>query len=736
MNRLAAACTLALSLALPSLVPADELLKVTDGKTPPVDTRLGKPRDYNTVTHWTPMFADRAEWEKRAKEVREQILISQGLYPLPEKTPLNAVVHGRIDKGDYTIEKVYFASLPGHYVTGNLYRPKNATGKLPVVLSPHGHWKDGRLYEASDAEAKKAVASGAEKTLEGAKFPLQARPAGLARLGCIVFQYDMVGYADSTAIEHRKGFNDPQAELRLQNFMGLQTWNSIRALDFMLALPDADPARVAITGASGGGTQTMILAAIDPRVTCAVPAVMVSENMQGGCICENSSLLRVGTNNIEFAAAFAPKPQGMTGADDWTKNIETHGLPALKKIYGFYDDVTKGAADNVEAWYRPFPHNYNQVSRELMYNFLNKHLKLGHPSPVMEKPFEPVPPKQLSVWDDQHKPTDHADAAALRKTMEEQSDRALNHMIASDPQEYRRVITAALRTMVNDKWPTQAAVDGKTRTTKADGYTIEAGLLTRPSEGALTTITAAPDKATGVPASPVAPTEVVTPRTSVPFAMLTPADWNGETVLWIHPGGKATLLDGNGKPLAPVQRILDAKFAVLSGDLFMTGEFVPDGADATRPVNKDFAGYTFGYNRTVLAERVHDILTLVAYAKAKESKFVHQVAWEGAGHWGLLAKGLAGEAILRSAIDLNQFDFDKITDAKDENFLPGALKYGGVMTFVSLCRVGETALYRLPEGKDLSDIPLPARGVRVGQARMVDWVIRAGGIDSEEVPRR
>src|SRR6185295_14704493 len=101
----------------------------------------------------------------------------------------------------------------------------------------------------------------------------------------------------------------------------------------------------------------------------------------------------------------------------------------------------------------------------------------------------------------------------------------------------------------------------------------------------------------------------------------------------IHPGGKATLVQADGKPLAPVQRILDAKFAVISGDLFMTGEYVPggDGAEGTRPVNNDFPGYTFGYNRTVLAERVHDILTLVAYAReVKQSKFVHQVAWEGA----------------------------------------------------------------------------------------------------------
>jgi cephalosporin-C deacetylase-like acetyl esterase len=108
-------------------------------------------------------------------------------------------------------------------------------------------------------------------------------------MGCVVFFYDMVGVADSLPIGHRQGFLDVQAELRLQNFMGLQTFNSIRALDFLLSLPDVDPQRIGVTGASGGGTQTFILCAIDDRPAAAFPAVMVSTAMQGGCICENCS---------------------------------------------------------------------------------------------------------------------------------------------------------------------------------------------------------------------------------------------------------------------------------------------------------------------------------------------------------------------------------------------------------------------------------------------------------------
>ena len=125
---------------------------------------------------------------------------------------------------------------------------------------------------------------------------------------------------------------------------------------------------------------------------------MVSTAMQGGCVCENCSYLRIGTGNIELAGLFAPKPLGMTGANDWTIDIETKGLPELKALYSLY-----GAEDHVMAKCFPqFQHNYNQVSREVMYNWFNKHLKLGLPEPVARQPFVPVPPKELSVFDDQH----------------------------------------------------------------------------------------------------------------------------------------------------------------------------------------------------------------------------------------------------------------------------------------------------------------------------------------------
>src|SRR5229473_3330461 len=319
----------------------NDVTRVLEPGQHPADGRLGKQKTLNDYFPFTPP-ATKESWEARRQQVRDQVRVATGLWPPPEKTPLQAVVHGKIDRDDYTIEKVFFASYPGHYVSGNLYRPKLSGGrqppeqKHPAVLSPHGHWQNGRFYERKEKEAQAEVANGAEKTMEGARYPLQSRCAQLARMGCVVFHYDMVGYADSQQIEHRKGFTDAEAELRLQSFMGLQAWNSIRALDFLSSLPDVDPTRIGVTGASGGGTQTFILCAVDDRPAVAFPAVMVGTGMQGGCICENCSALRTDTGNVELAGLFAPKPLGMTGADDWTKEIMTKGFPELKSLYRLY----------------------------------------------------------------------------------------------------------------------------------------------------------------------------------------------------------------------------------------------------------------------------------------------------------------------------------------------------------------------------------------------------------------
>src|SRR5262249_27735279 len=112
---------LAAFLLLPAAQAADPTRVMPEGQKPD-DARLGKPKDLNGYFPFDPPTT-KDGWNDRAGRVREQLLVATGLWPLPEKTPLNPVIHGKIERDGYTIEKVYFASLPGHYVTGNLYRP-------------------------------------------------------------------------------------------------------------------------------------------------------------------------------------------------------------------------------------------------------------------------------------------------------------------------------------------------------------------------------------------------------------------------------------------------------------------------------------------------------------------------------------------------------------------------------------------------------------------------------------
>src|SRR5262249_56922461 len=130
-------------------------------------------------------------------------------------------------------------------------------GKLPLMLCPHGHWPEGRVQN-----------------------DLQMRCIRWAKLGCVVFPYDMVGYADSKPFGHAF-LNDRLRRWGL-SLATLQTWNSIRALDWFTTLPDVDSARIGCTGEPGGGPQTFLQTALDPRVKVAAPVVMVSASFQGG----------------------------------------------------------------------------------------------------------------------------------------------------------------------------------------------------------------------------------------------------------------------------------------------------------------------------------------------------------------------------------------------------------------------------------------------------------------------
>jgi dienelactone hydrolase len=635
----------------------------------PDDDRLGSPRNLKDKYHpWVPPKT-KAEWLQERQRIRERILISQGLLPMPPKTPLKAVIHGKVDRGDYTIEKVYFQSHPGHYVTGNLYRPKKSNGKRAGVLCPHGHWENARFYDAGEKAAKKLIAEGGEMYSSAARHHIQARMVGLARLGCVVFHYDMVGYSDSKAIAHRQGFTDTEASLRLQNFMGLQTWNSIRALDFLSALPDVDAERIGVTGASGGGTQTFMLCAIDDRPTVAFPAVMVSTDMQGGCVCENAEYLRIGINNIALAAVFAPKPMALSGAKDWTVNIETKGYPELKQVYSFY-----GKKENVLAKaYPQFGHNYNKVAREMMYEWFNRHLKLGHKSPIKERDFRPASIQELSVFDKTHPaPKDAKSATELRKYLTQISDKQFTSLVPktkANVKKYRDVVGTATRMMFGDEPGRSQTTTSPNRfkPTVLDVVLLAKAVISRKGINERVPVMGI------IPKVPKKPGKV-------------------SAVFWLNHSGKKHLFTEKGKLNAAALNISKKGLAIASADLFGTGEFLSEGKPFKNIMNAGYAGFSTGYNRPLIANRVRDLLTVNSQTAIGTSRYV--VVGSGkAGPWTLLAAARMKIKPAKLIVDLNGFSFSQIKKNTHPNFLPGALKYGGIGGLAALVAPTELVLY-------------------------------------------
>lgn len=294
------------------------------------------------ATHWN----DRASWEERAQMLRAGMLegLQWNKVTKYAEADLNPIIHSSREMDGYVVENIAIESFPGFFVTGNLYRPLVKRDKYAAVLSPHGHLTDKRFTDY-----------------------IQIRAAALARMGAIVFAYDMVGYAESTQVNHKM----PIALL-------LQTWNSKRVLDYLLSRPDVDPERIGMTGGSGGGTQTFVLTAIDDRVKVSVPVVQVSAHFFGGCVCESGMPIHKSehhqTNNVEVAALAAPRPMLLiSNGNDWTRNTPRVEYPYIQRVYALYDGEHR-----VENVHLPMErHDYGYSKRTAAYNFLAHHLGLN-----------------------------------------------------------------------------------------------------------------------------------------------------------------------------------------------------------------------------------------------------------------------------------------------------------------------------------------------------------------------
>jgi dienelactone hydrolase len=328
------------------------------------------------LAYLSTLYSDQVGWEKRKAELRACAYSTLLLSPLPAKPNSKPIFTPVRQMDGYTIQNVAIEVLPGYYVCGSIYRPAKSKGKIPVILSPNGHFEHGRYNKDQ-----------------------QKLCATFARMGAMAMSYDLFAWGESLL-----QFKD--ADHNRSIAMSIETLNGIRLLDFLLSQRDADPQLVGITGASGGGSQTMLLASLDDRFKVSAPVVMLSSAFYGGSHSESGMPVHLcvgGTNNVELAAMVAPKPQLIVSdGKDWTANVPEIEFPFLQRTYNFY-----GKKDLVTNVHLPTEgHDYGISKRKAVCAFMAKYLKLdikavqGADGEIDESKSAVEPEKALYVFGD------------------------------------------------------------------------------------------------------------------------------------------------------------------------------------------------------------------------------------------------------------------------------------------------------------------------------------------------
>ncbi|WP_370174316.1 alpha/beta hydrolase family protein [Leeuwenhoekiella palythoae] len=300
----------------------------------------------NKLAFLSKIFSTLKEWETRKASLKACMRETFGLNNAPKIADLKPILTKKRTFKGYSVENIGIEVLPGVYATGSIYKPYPLKEKAAVIITPNGHFMDGRYREDE-----------------------QIRCAMLAKMGAVVINYDLFAWGES------------ELQFPVENHQNsiastVQVITGMRLLDYVLSLKNIDKARIGVTGGSGGGSHTMFLAALDERVKVSVPVVMVSSHFSGGCPCESGRGIHLcggGTNNAEIAALAAPKPQLIiSDGADWTYTVPELEFPFIKTIYGFY-----GKSEVVENAHFPKEgHDYGHSKRMAMYPFMAKYLDL------------------------------------------------------------------------------------------------------------------------------------------------------------------------------------------------------------------------------------------------------------------------------------------------------------------------------------------------------------------------
>lgn len=583
----------------------------SEGQTSPKDARLTTVRDTWTEYPW-PVFSSRPELEQRRRELQFNLRMAAGLYPWPERTPLNVKCEDVGEYEGYSIKKIMFETYPGLWSTGNLYLPRPLYAPAAAILNVIGHWEEQRLTRRASGES-------------AADYPQQL--ANFARMGFVCLVTDMVGKVDSRQVTHEYGA-DRENDLWLSNGLGIHLWNNIRALDLLCSMSEVDATRIGVTGASGGGSQSLFLSLIDERIRAVAPINMISLHMQGGCRCENAPGLRRDTINPEMCAVLAPRPLFLAGSTgDWTKNLLTDEAPVMQMAYALYD-----AEKMFEYFYQDAGHQYNEKTRQQVYSFFARHLQ-GREIVWKE---QPIVTEDISAYTwfhgAGHAPGFENDQQFFSFHRKERAQR-----VGALPKEERLRMLKWV-TGIDKRMPQAIlCVQTQWRDCQLEKGILEDGMGAR-----------------------------------VPYAKLVPSNWDGRKI--------CLLLSGQGKECLADERVkalLDGGSAVLSGDLFLTGELC-SGETAVEPKNRTVYYFTtFHYTDDMY--RVQDVSLLWQFARelAGSDGSCTIQAWSEAVFAAACALPLL-EDVKEAVLEKEILSLREDADYVERFFAPGLLCLGGL----------------------------------------------------------
>ncbi len=583
------------------------------------------------LQHQPPLTLE--AWQEQRSRLLENIRTAAGTFSEP--CPLDVQEHGSIRLEGYTLKKITYQSRPGMRVTANLYLP-DGPGPFPGVLNAHGHWSQGKIA-----------------------VRVQARGHVLARDGFVVLAVDAFGAGERGTQPgcfeyHGVGLGASLLNIG-ETLLGMQVYDNIRGIDLLQSLDCVDPDKIGVTGASGGGNQTMWVSALDDRVKASVPVVSVgsfeSYVTRANCICE---LLPGGLTFVEEWAVLgliAPRPLLILNAlQDSNPTFYVtemiRSFNAAREIYRHY-----GAVDNISYQAIDLPHGYWPEMRRQMLGWFRLWLKgEGQGRPCDEPDFKDLTEDECRCFLGEERPSSVISIAEYVSPIAHRL--AQGHLEGDtlpDPEDKRNELEELLQLPILY----DVGFDSEARVTIENGLQIDK--LHLESE----------------PGIPLPLTIISRPRTNP-----------REAVLVIHPEGKQTALDR-----LSLSEMVSGDRAVVLADLRGTGETCWDSEPVYGCAFHSEARAALWLGRTMIGDWVRDIEAIAGYLKYQcEIKELNLLAFGETGLAALAAAALEDEYAsveVRDMLGSYLREGEDITQSMAVH-IPGILKWGDISMLAAL----------------------------------------------------